>query len=173
MKKQIGVLVVGLMLFIVTIPLAQPIVNNPAEKNNDIDKPTWELNDQWDYLLRATLILQGGELDGNIQITINPLSVIVEERTTELYQLGYQGDVNADILLEKGILKFRGQLIDTEVAGHIIIKRENLSIQNVTLHIDGTLKLSIITVDINLDLVSSYYPSLKILDFQFFRLLQV
>jgi len=164
MKKHISVLLVGLMLFTLAVPVAQSLINESGKQIDSIEKPTWEINDQWNYLLTVTLLLQGGELDGNVEITINPLTVTVEERTTELYQLGFQGDVNADIFLDIG-LGLRGRLIDTEVAGHIILERENLSLRNATLHIDGKLKLSIINVDINLDLIVSYSPALKFIDF--------
>jgi hypothetical protein len=167
MKKHIGVLLVGLMLFTLAVPVAQSLIDASGKQIDSVEKPTWELNDQWNYLLSATLLLQGGEINGNVKITINPLTVVVEERTTELYQLGFHGDVNADIFLDIG-LGLRGRLIDTEVAGHIILQRENLCLQNATLHIDGTLKLSIINVVINLDLVVSYSPALKIIDFPLF-----
>ena len=73
-------------------------------------------------------------------------------------------NVNGDIYFDIGF-GIRGRLIDTTVNGHITFENESLQPKNITLHLDGGLKISIINVDINLDLEISYSPSIHIIDF--------
>jgi hypothetical protein len=163
MKRKFCVFIIFLMLIYSITPIIQSN-ENIKPVNNSVEMPIWSVDDRWDYGLGLTLIMQGGEVDGNIQININPLTVIIEEKNPNGYQLVFQGNVNGDIFLAIG-LGIRGSFQQSTVNGHIILDQDSLQIKNVTLHIDGQVKISIITVDVNLDLDVSYDPSIQIIDF--------
>jgi hypothetical protein len=176
MERKIVSFLICMLLIVSLTPIVESITKNTDtiyKTNIELglntfdsyaEKPIWNVGDKWNYRFSFNLYINNENGTVNIYLTILNIYLLIEEETEDAYNLSIDGDINGHFSFKSGITRIRGELKNTVMNGYFIVDKD-FSIKNVSLYIDGTLKVSIVPVTIDIDLIISCNPPIKLIDF--------
>jgi hypothetical protein len=158
MKRILTIIILGLL--IISISLFPNIIAkynveklnslpNITYKNLEDEVPIWDLGDKWVYIIDdLEYIDDSGNNKMIAYLTFNDLTLEVEEVTSTSYVLSFDLKVNGnfEIQLDDYSIKLTGRisrLFTTRINGDLIIKKSDLSIEEINFDLTGLLRIKI------------------------------
>jgi len=177
MKRKI----ISLLTFMLLIASLTPIVESVTKTTDPIynsniefglntfdspaEKPIWKVGDKWEYYFSFNMNMNEDGTNAEIDLSINNVELLVIEETVDNYNLTLNGDIDGDFSFKTtGFPRIRGGLQNTVMNGYFNINKD-FSINNASLYIDGTLKVSVVPVTIDIDLKVNFDPPITLIDF--------
>jgi len=177
MKRKI----ISFLMFLILIVSLTPIVESVTKTTNiiynsnidsslntfdsSIEKPIWKVGDKWEYYFSFNVNMNEDGTNAEIDISINRIDLLIVEETEDYYNLTLNGDINGDFSFKTtGFPRINGGLQNSVMNGYLITDKD-FSIKNASLYIDGTLKVSIVPVTIDIDLKVTCNPPITLIDF--------
>jgi hypothetical protein len=173
--------IISILIIIIFIASLTPIVESVTKTKDNIynsnveidintvnsyaEKPIWNVGDKWEYFFSFNVKVNEEGTDAEIDLLIYNIELVVEEKTEDTYNLTLNGDINGDFSFKTtGFPRIRGGLQNTAMHGFLIFDKD-FSIKNASLYIDGTLKVSIVPVTIDIELNVTFNPPITLIDF--------
>ena len=133
--------------------------------NGYAEKPIWNVGDKWEYYFSFNVNMNEEGTNAEIDLSIDNIELVIEEETEDTYNLTVDGDIVGYFSFKAtGVPRIRGSLQNTIMNGYLIVDKD-FSIKNASLYIDGTLKVSIVPVTIDIDLNVTCNPPITLIDF--------
>lgn len=140
---------------------AKSVTLNASNFDNMAFKPDWVVDDSWTYHITTfdfevevdvlTVHIENGEIDD--------LDVVVDEVQSENYKITFESsDVSGWV---SGLVLWWGNLYQTTFSGEVYIRKSDLAIMDLTLHMEGYIKKPIGTkrwfeLDMEIDITDGY-----------------
>jgi len=136
---------------------------------NSAELPVWETGDSWTYALDVSFNLFEDGIEISSSLSLENLNLIIEDVTTDNYIIGINSNIQGDFLFDiEGIPKISGDLIQTELDGQIIIEKINFGLNEVSINIEGKLRINLIPININIHVTMNFDPVYYLIDFPIF-----
>jgi len=133
---------------------------------NGTELPVWKIGDSWTYDLDFSFDTKEEDIDISADLSLNNLNFVVEDDTSNSYQIELTSDVEGNFFIDmEDFPRMTGTLKQTDMNGHFILEKTNLGINEIYIHVDGKVRISLIAINLDIDLTINFNPTYTPLSF--------